>query len=757
MRYDGRQFTIFTAEDGLPSNDVWGVLVDRAGNVWVGTASGVCRRDGERFTTVTSEQFPDPALWEAGALFEDGDGHIWFGLSDGISRYDGRQITTFTTRDGLADRRVYAGVEDRTGHVWVATGSGASRYEGEGLATFTVDDGLPDNKVISLLEDRHGQLWAGTGRGLGRYDGSRFIAVKELAPNPIRSISEDRSGNLWFATYGGGLSRYDGQRFTTFTTADGLSSDFLWCLLEDRNGNLWIGTDDGVNRYDGRAFVNITTADGSGFPSVSTVLQDRLGNLWFGAHGGEPLLTRYDGERFQTFSSSDGFRLSKVLASGQDGDGNLWFGGSGGVCRYDERDFACLTSADGLADDSVKSILLDSAGTLWFGTYGGGISRYDGSEFSALHQRHYRLEGVDSEWRRTRQDRVEYIDLPRGNYVFRVSAIDDDLNRSQAAAPVAVRVHLAYERIGVVSGLALAVLVIALQAGRIVQRDRRVRQANLALSASNQQLQERSTDLEQANRALKSTQSQLVQAEKMATVGLLAGGVAHEINNPLQILLDGARRILRFPDDTERHRQSAGLMEQAAQRCSSIVLNLLNYTRESGDEAEDVDLNEVVGSTVALLQHNLQQADIELQVDEGDPPPLEGNFTELCTVVTNLVLNARDATLAMKQEDGRKPAIGINTSSDDKGGALLAVRDNGGGIPENARERIFDPFFTTKEVGAGTGLGLSIVDGIVKRHQGRIEVQSELGTGTVFLIHLPAAIEGEPKIATEEYDAGESA
>ena len=88
---------------------------------------------------------------------------------------------------------------------------------------------------------------------------------------------------------------------------------------------------------------------------------------------------------------------------------------------------------------------------------------------------------------------------------------------------------------------------------------------------------------------------------------------------------------------------------------------------------------------------------------------------------------------------------------------MVEVADDGRGIPEEIQNRIFDPFFTTKEVGAGTGLGLSIVDGIVKRHQGRIEVQSELGTGTVFLIHLPAAIEGEPKIATEEYDAGESA
>jgi two-component system NtrC family sensor kinase len=120
---------------------------------------------------------------------------------------------------------------------------------------------------------------------------------------------------------------------------------------------------------------------------------------------------------------------------------------------------------------------------------------------------------------------------------------------------------------------------------------------------------------------------------------------------------------------------------------------------------------------------------------------LTGNFNELCTVVTNLVMNARDATLAMKQEDGRTPAIEIATSSTGEGYALLTVKDNGGGIPEDARERIFDPFYTTKEAGAGTGLGLSIVQGIVERHGGEIELTSS-AEGAAFTVRLPLNPEG---------------
>jgi len=344
----------------------------------------------------------------------------------------------------------------------------------------------------------------------------------------------------------------------------------------------------------------------------------------------------------------------------------------------------------------------------------------------------YRLEGVDEEWRTTQEGRVEYPGLRRGDYLFEVEAIDRDLNRSQQPATVKVHVHFAYGRIAASVGIGMAVLLIALQAGRLVQRDRRLR-------AANETLQQQTSDLEQSNRDLQNTQSQLIQAEKMATIGLLAGGVAHEINNPLQILLDGARRILRFPADFERHQQSAGLMEQAAQRCSTVVQNLLNYTRKSGDEAEQVDLDEVLRSTVSLLQHNLQQANIHLQVKEGGPPALTGNFNELCTVVTNLVINARDAVL-LNPREGVQATIEIATSATSDG-AELVVSDNGPGIPEVVRERIFDPFYTTKEVGAGTGLGLSIVQGIVERHGGEIGLASS-ADGTTFIVRLPISPPG---------------
>ena len=315
-------------------------------------------------------------------------------------------------------------------------------------------------------------------------------------------------------------------------------------------------------------------------------------------------------------------------------------------------------------------------------------------------------------------------------YAHEVEAADGGVISSPEPAGAAVLACLPYERIAWIVALGLAVALSTWLAVRLSRRNRRLELANLSL-------QERTQDLERTTRQLQDAEAQLIQAEKMTTLGLLAGGVAHEINNPLQAILDGARRILRHPADVERHCQSAGLVEEAATRCRTIVQNLLVYTRRSSPELTEVRLSEVIESTVSLLQHHVDQAGVQLVVDNGDTPPIQGNPGELCTVLTNLVMNACDS-VSSGPATGPGPFIEV-TSTHAAGEVTLVVRDNGPGIPRHLKERIFDPFYTTKEVGVGTGLGLSIVQGIVERHGGRIRVDSEEGRGTTFTLHFPQA------------------
>lgn len=283
--------------------------------------------------------------------------------------------------------------------------------------------------------------------------------------------------------------------------------------------------------------------------------------------------------------------------------------------------------------------------------------------------------------------------------------------------------------LGWIVALALAAVFIAWQIRCVVVRNRK-------WLAMRQDLQQKNRDLEAAEQQLRHLQDQLIQAEKMTTLGLLAEGIAHALNNPLQTLLTGSRRILRFPEDIGRHRQSARLMEQAALQGSNIVINLLNYARRATPEMELLDLNEVVDSTLSLLQHHLDHQEIDLKITRSDLPPVEGNFNELCTVVTNLVINAHDAVIATAGTKAHRPMIEVSTTST-SAEAVLSVSDSGPGIPDELRARIFDPFFTTKDTSAATGLGLSIARSIVEHHRGRIAVGEATPGNTVFTVYLP--------------------
>jgi len=238
-------------------------------------------------------------------------------------------------------------------------------------------------------------------------------------------------------------------------------------------------------------------------------------------------------------------------------------------------------------------------------------------------------------------------------------------------------------------------------------------------------------------RRLQETQLQLLQSEKMAALGKLAAGVAHEINNPLSGILIYAHLLLEdlSPDDPQR--EDLQRIVDEASRCKETVKQLLEFARQTEHRTEEVDLNRVLKHGLALLRNQALFHNIQI-VEDYDPelPQIQGNANQLSQAFMNIILNAADAM------EGRGTLTVRSRYLPERRTVRVEFTDTGCGIPPELLSRIFEPFFTTKEVGKGTGLGLSTTYGIVQDHGGRIEVKSRVGSGTTFIIELP--LQGAP-------------
>jgi two-component system NtrC family sensor kinase len=226
---------------------------------------------------------------------------------------------------------------------------------------------------------------------------------------------------------------------------------------------------------------------------------------------------------------------------------------------------------------------------------------------------------------------------------------------------------------------------------------------------------------------------QLLQQEKLAAVGQLVSGVAHELNNPLASVLAFAQLLLAAPKDASYDRHAVDAIHQEAKRAAKIVANLLTFARQHQPERTVTDLNRVVEDTLELRRYALRVAQIEIDVRLDARLPITwADPFQLQQVILNLITNAEHA---LSNWDGRRRIV-LSTACA-RGELSLAVSDSGPGIAPEHLSRVFNPFFTTKPVGEGTGLGLSISDGIVREHGGRIRVDSAPGLGAVFTIELP--------------------
>jgi signal transduction histidine kinase len=429
----------------------------------------------------------------------------------------------------------------------------------------------------------------------------------------------------------------------------------------------------------------------------------------------------------------------------------------------------CVTSVinrdDGLAGNTPFAIFQDSADRLWFGTSRGatcfrppppepppvfiraviadrryaecnsceqveatagtGLTSFEfhGIGFNtrpgAMIYR-YRLEGVDDTWCTTHQRRAEYPDLAPGDYIFQVTAVDRDLNYSM---PARIALHL-----------------------RPDGRDERIDVLEERVQERTRELSQKNEALEKALERLRETQDQLILQERMAALGNLVAGIAHELNTPIGAVRSSAdvsaRAVQRLealmPDDIDRQpverlfgllRDNARTGMQAADRLHRTVQNLKNFVRLDEADFQQADLHAGLDSTIDLLAHSLE-AGVELVREYGDLPLVYCHPNELNQVFMSVLLNAVQAV----DGSGR---VGVRTYRDEAS-VYIQITDNGRGIPSDKLQHIFEPGFSSKEQRIGLGMGLSASYHIVRnRHQGFIRLESEVGRGTVVTIVLP--------------------
>lgn len=382
------QMTNFTTKDGLSHFSVFNISVDNAGKIWFGTrALGLCRYDPAATPRAGDKAFTDFSDRQSKnirRIMEDTNENLWFGTNgDGIRRYDpsasrqtgSKSFTYFSTKDGFGGTDVRCMTTDPNGNLWFGSNGGVSKFDGKNFTNFTMKDGLSSNEVWSILMDKTGTLWIATVEGVCRYHPSAAgstaftpFSIPEAEQNDfsrpvsgtklIWDIKEDRAGNIWFATNGSGVYRYDGKSLTNISQQDGLCSNYVNCMIEDKKGNLWFGTQHGgVSRYDpsaskgsSKAFTTFTSKDGLCGNEVWSILEDKTGNLWFLAntnvnpatqYGG---VCRYDGKTFTHFTDNEGLLAqNEVQGLLEDKKGVLWLGSSGGLCRFDGKSFINIT------------------------------------------------------------------------------------------------------------------------------------------------------------------------------------------------------------------------------------------------------------------------------------------------------------------------------------------------------------------------------------------------------------------------------
>lgn len=762
FRYQQTTSTLdsLTEENGMPNNIVKDLVFDQQGNLWVGTyRSGIFFLSDGSITSFTKNDGLSTNIISSVTEIEK-DVFLLGNENGVINQLKGREITMYDTPIPIPSERLKNLFTDDKGRVWISTYGGLVVLNGSDSKHFTTRNGFPDNFTRITLQDSKGTIWVGTkNAGLIMFDGSldkwEQISISDgLSSNYILSIKEDSNGNIIVGTISGLNILQNGEVIKTVTVEDGLPSNFMFSTLSTSEF-IWIASNDGLTGYSENQIVNFNTENGMPSNIVYDVLEDEKGNLWMPSENSILFVRKEDLNnavldpakriKVRQFDKSYGMKNSHCLGavlSLTDSKGRFWIPTIGGIVCLNPKevetpDFEPKTIIENIYADNTRIPLSEEiivparTNRLLIDFTGISYTQTD------LLQFRYKLEPFDDDWVSASDDRNGlYTNLAPGNYEFQLqTGLDDSFTTPITVQKIVIEASW-YQSIWAKILMVLTIVLIALFV--YWMRTRRLKANNLKLEVTvnerTKALEEQKRELKAAIKQLKSAQEQMIQSDKMASLGILAAGVAHEINNPLNFIqggVEGLEQTLKRSKKIKKEEYSELMraIKEGISRASTIVLSLNEFSHSSDKKLEPCDIYHLIDNCLTMIRYRLKNG-IELIKEFSDEKVLVmGNNGKLHQAFLNIITNSIQAI-------DKKGSITIRTKTE-KDIVSIEFIDSGHGIkPENLK-KITEPFFSTKEPGKGTGLGLSITYAIINEHGGSLKYSSEWGKGTTAKVTLP--------------------
>ncbi len=628
--------------------------------------------------------------------------------------------------------------------------------------------GLCSGGLRCVFLDKSGDLWVGTQGGLNRKKKGtdyfiHYLSINgdtnSLSFNSVSNIHEDKNGLIWIGTMGGGLNSFDKKtnRFKWFTTHNGLPDNNIWSVEIQKDQTIWFSHNKGISHLNSvtgkiQNYSN-NKLDGvvESYENLSTTLDD--GSMIFAGYGE---FNHIRPHLLVTDSAKTPLYVTEIKL----------FNKSLGINN----------------SDSILHQTISFTKSLTFNHNQNDITlKYAAMDYTEKEHRQYAymLEGFDKDWQYVDKKReVTFTNLSSGTYTFRVKSSNRYDIWYEMEQPLIITILPPWWQSWWAYTLYLALILFAgwklhsyqkaitIKKERENARERELEQAK--------QIKTAYRELGKAHENLKSTQAQLIQSEKMASLGELTAGIAHEIQNPLnfvnnfsELSIDLSKELKEEVEKTEIDKaliidlatdlsQNQEKINYHGKRASDIVKGMLEHSRKSSGIKEPIDINALCDEYLRLAYHGLRAKDKSFNATMEtnlDPtlPKIEVVSQDIGRVLLNLINNAfyainERANLlnVEKQSDDSnlkdliyKPTVSITTQLTADSQLQISIKDNGSGIPAHIKDKIFQPFFTTKPTGQGTGLGLSLAYDIIKAHEGELKVETVDGEGSTFIIQLP--------------------